>query len=77
VPKVIHITAKAADNGHLFGSVSEGEIVAAVKEQTEVELDRRVILIDDPIKTVGTHYVMARVHHDVQFPITIEVDAAS
>ena len=77
VPKVIHITAKAAETGHLFGSVSEGEIADAVKEQTEVELDRRVIVIDEPIKTTGTHYVMAKVHHDVQFPITIEVDAAS
>ena len=76
VPQVIHITAKAADNGHLFGSVSEGEIATAVQEQTEVELDRKVILIDDPIKTVGTHYVMARLHHEVQFPITIEVEAA-
>lgn len=77
VPQVIQLTAKAADTGHLFGSVSEQEIVEAVKEQTEVELDRKVILIDEPIRTTGTHYVMAKVHHDVQFPITIEVEAAS
>ena len=77
VPQVIHITAKAADTGHLFGSVSEQEIVEAVKEQTDVELDRKVILVDEPIRTTGTHYVMARVHHDVQFPITIEVEAVT
>jgi large subunit ribosomal protein L9 len=77
VPQVIHITAKAAENGHLFGSVSETEIVEAVKAQTEVELDRRIILIDDPIRTTGTHYVMAKVHQEVQFPITIEVEPAS
>ena len=76
VPQVIHITAKAADSGHLFGSVSEGEIAEAVKAQTEVELDRRVITIDDPIKTTGTHYVMAKLHQEVQFPITIEVEPA-
>lgn len=73
VPQVIHIHAKVAEGGVLFGSVSEGEIVAAVKEQTEIELDRKAITIDEPIKAVGTHYVMAKVHHEVQFPITIEV----
>jgi large subunit ribosomal protein L9 len=76
VPKVIHIVAKAAETGHLFGSVSEGEIAEAVKAQTDVELDRRVITIDEPIKSTGTHYVMAKLHQEVQFPITIEVEAA-
>lgn len=73
VPKVITIEAKVHDEGALFGAVSEHEIVAAVAAQTEVELDRKAITIDEPIKTTGTHYVMAKVHHEVQFPITLEV----
>ena len=76
VPEVIHIVAKAHDGGGLFGSVSETDIAAAVREQTDVDLDRKVIAIDEPIKTTGTHYVMAKLHHEVQFPITIEVEAA-
>ena len=76
VPQVIHITAKAGESGGLFGAVHESDIATAVKEQTEIELDRKVIVIDEPIKSVGTHYVMARLHHEVQFPITIEVEAA-
>lgn len=75
VPKRISITAKAAETGGLFGSVTEAEIVAAVLAQTEIELDKKVIVIDEPIKSVGTHYVMARVHQEVQFPITLEVEA--
>lgn len=75
VPQVIHLRAKAADNGHLFGAIHEAEIATAVLAQTGVELDRKVVVIDEAIKTVGTHYVMARVHHEVQFPITIEVEA--
>ncbi len=75
VPQVIHIQAKAAETGGLFGSVSEAEIVAAVKAQTEIELDKKIIAIDEPIKTTGTHYVMAKLHQEVQFPITLEVDA--
>jgi large subunit ribosomal protein L9 len=73
VPRQIQIHARA-EGDTLFGAVSEADIVAAVKEQTEVDLDRKAIIIDDPIKTVGTHYVMAKVHHEVQFPITLEVD---
>lgn len=76
VPQRIHITAKAADTGHLFGSVSEAEIAAAVLEQTEIELDKKIITIDEPIKTTGVHYVMAKLHQEVQFPITVEVEAA-
>lgn len=75
VPQTIHITAKAAENGHLFGAVHESEIAAAVKAQAEIELDKKIIAIDEPIKTVGTHYVMAKLHQEVQFPITIEVEA--
>lgn len=74
VPQVIHIEAKAAEGGGLFGAIHESEIVAAVKDQTDVELDKKIIIIDEPIKTVGTHYVMARLHQEVQFPITIEVE---
>mgnify|MGYP001347443067 CR=1 FL=1 len=67
---------EAADTGHLFGAVHEGEIAAAVLEQTEIEIDRKIITIDEPIKTTGTHYVMAKLHQEVQFPITIEVEPA-
>ncbi len=75
VPQVINITAKAHDGGALFGAVSEADIVIAVKAQTDHDLDRKIITIDEPIKSTGTHYVMAKVHHEVQFPITIEVSA--
>ena len=53
---------------------AEGEIAAAVLEQTEIELDKKIISIDEPIKTTGTHYVMAKLHQEVQFPITVEVE---
>ncbi len=76
VPQVITIVAKASETGHLFGSVSDADIVAAVKAQTEIELDKKVITIDEPIKMTGTHYVMAKLHHEVQFPITLEVEPA-
>jgi len=74
VPKVISISAKAHD-GKLFGSIHEAEIVEAVSAQTGISLDRKVITIDEQIRTVGQHRVTAALHADVSFPITIEVVA--
>ena len=72
VPKVITISAKAHDD-KLFGSIHDAEIVAAVLEQTGIDLDRKVITIDEPIRTIGQHTVTAALHADVSFPITVEV----
>jgi large subunit ribosomal protein L9 len=75
VPKVITISAKAHD-GKLFGSIHDAEIVAAVAEQTGIELDRKVIEITEPIRTIGQHQVRASLHSEVAFPITLEISEA-
>ena len=75
VPKVITITQRAGDGGKLFGSVTSADIVAAVAEQTSVELDRKHIDIDEAIKTTGQHTVTAQLHPEVSFPITLEIVA--
>lgn len=73
VPKVIKITARAGTEGRLFGSITAQDVVDAVQQQAGVELDRRKLHMDDPIKTVGTHQVPVRLHPEVQFPVTVEV----
>ncbi len=73
VPKVFSIPAKAGAEGKLFGSVTSSDIVAAIEEQTGIVLDRKVVHIDEQIKTTGQHTVTAALHADVSFPITIEV----
>jgi large subunit ribosomal protein L9 len=75
VPKVITVTSKAGPEGKLFGSVTAADVVAAVLEQTDIELDRRQVDVD-VIKTIGQHTVTASLHNDVSFPITIDVVAA-
>ena len=76
VPAVIRIPAKAGAEGKLFGSVTAAEIATAVATQTGVELDRRKLHLDEPIKTLGTHQVAVKLHADVEFPVTIEVTKA-
>jgi large subunit ribosomal protein L9 len=76
VPRVITITAKAGAEGKLFGSVTSSDVATAVAEQTGIELDRKRIHLQDPIKTLGTHLVPAKLHAEVEFPITVEVVAS-
>ncbi|MBU6330468.1 MAG: 50S ribosomal protein L9 [Acidobacteria bacterium] len=76
VPAIIAVSARAGADGKLFGSVSTTELLEAVRDQTRVELDRKHLHIDEPIKTVGTHAVPVRLHADVQFQITVEVSPA-
>lgn len=76
VPRTVTITARAGAEGKLFGSVTTSEIAEAVAAQTGVEIDRRKLHLDEPIKSLGTHLVPAKLHTDVEFPITIEIVAS-
>jgi large subunit ribosomal protein L9 len=73
VPAVIRVPARAGAEGKLFGSVTAADLATAVAQQAGVELDRRRIHLEEPIKTLGTHTVPVKLHADVEFPITVEV----
>ena len=74
VPAVIRIPARAAGaEGRIFGSVTAPEVVRAVAEQTGIDLDRRRLRLDEPIRTLGTHEVPVKLHADVEFRVTVEV----
>ena len=75
VPQTISVTAKASAEGKLFGSITAVDVVSAIKEQTDIDLDRKQVEVDH-IKTTGQHTVTAALHPDVSFPITIDVVAA-
>jgi large subunit ribosomal protein L9 len=75
VPKVITVTARAGSEGRLFGSVTAGDIATAIAAQTNVQIDRRKLVLSEPIKSLGTHVVPAKLHADVEFPVTVDVVA--
>ena len=75
VPAVVRIPARAGSEGRIFGSVTSTDVAVAVLQQTGVELDRRRLHLDDPIKVLGTHEVPVKLHADVEFRITVEVVA--
>jgi large subunit ribosomal protein L9 len=76
VARVITISAKSGSEGKLYGSVTSADITSAVAAQTGVELDRKKVVLAEPIKVVGSHQVPVKLHSDVEFPVTVEVVSA-
>jgi large subunit ribosomal protein L9 len=58
---VLTLERQAGDDGRLFGSVTNQDIVDAVKEARGIELDKRKVQLDEPLKTLGTHMVVVEV----------------
>jgi large subunit ribosomal protein L9 len=71
----VRMRRRAGSNGRLFGSVGPSDIATAVREAGGPELDRRKILVPDPIKTAGAHRVQVRLHPEVSASVNIEVTA--
>lgn len=75
-PTVVAVSARAAESGHLYGSVGAADIVAAVEAQTGAVIDSKAVDLDAPIKETGSHTVLFRLHADVEVPVTVEVAPA-
>lgn len=72
VARVVRVTANAGPGGRLYGSVTSSDVADAVLEQTGFEVDRRQLRMD-PLRELGVHTVTAKLHSDVEFPVTVEV----
>jgi large subunit ribosomal protein L9 len=72
----VTITARAGDDGRLFGSVTGSAIAEAVEAQLGVEVDRRRLVLDEPLKELGPHDVAIRLHADVTAVVQVEVVAS-
>jgi len=66
------ITAKVSEEDRLYGSVSARDIIDALAKQ-EIQVEKRMILLKEPIKNIGTYKVPIRVYKDVEPEITIEI----
>ena len=71
----ITIPVKMGDGGRVFGSVTGKDISDALQAQVKVDVDKKKIDLKEPIKTLGTHEVLIRVHPEITAKITVEVVA--
>ena len=71
--KVLTIGAKAGTTEKIFGSVTNVQLANRIKEEFGIELDRKIIEIDEEVKTLGTHKAIVKLHKDVVANLTFEV----
>ena len=70
------VTAKGGGAGRLFGSVTNQEIADALKAKSGINLDKRKIVINDPIKSVGTYTVSCKLGYEITAPLTVKIEEA-
>jgi large subunit ribosomal protein L9 len=73
---VLTISQPAGDDGRLFGSVTAQDIVAAIKQARGLQLDKRKVQLEQPIRSTGTHMVTIEVHDGVTADVKTIVTAA-
>ncbi len=73
---VVTIAQQAGDDGRLFGSVTPQDIADAIKDARGLEVDRRLVHLEEPIRNVGTYQVVVEVASGVTATVkTIVVDS--
>lgn len=68
------VTARGGGNGRLFGSVTNQEIADTLKTKEGITLDKRKIVISDPIKNAGTYTVTCKLGYEITAPLTVKIE---
>ncbi len=71
--KELALSIKVGDNGKAFGAISSKELAQAVKDQLGLTVDKKKIVIDEPIKTLGSHEVKMKLHPKVTAALKVKV----
>ena len=69
----VGLSMKAGESGKAFGSVSSKEIAAAATEQLGLDIDKKKLVLPEPLKTFGTHQVPLKLHKDVTAKLTVKI----
>ena len=69
----IQIEVKSGEGGRLFGSITSKEIAEQLKKQKNIDIDKRKILMDEPIRTLGSTLVEIKLHQKVTTKIRVDV----
>ena len=72
----VTVTAKGGGAGRLFGSVTNTEIAEALEQQQKIKLDKRKIVLDEPIKTTGVYTVKCKLGYEITGDLKVEVKEA-
>jgi len=67
------LKVKAGAQGKLYGSINSKNIAEALKEQYGIDIDKRKIQLDEPIKAFGSYEVPVKLHPEVEAKLTVKV----
>jgi large subunit ribosomal protein L9 len=71
--KVLKIGAKAGTSGKIFGSVTNVQIAAALKDQLDIDVERRKVVLPEDVKELGAYKAKLDLHKDVEVLVYFEV----
>lgn len=71
--KTVEVKMKAGEGGRAFGSVSSKEIAIACKEQHDIELDKKKIILPEVLKNFGVYEVSVKLHPQVSAKLKVHV----
>jgi large subunit ribosomal protein L9 len=69
---VLTVAAAAGSGEKIFGSITNADIVAAIYTARKIRIDKRKVMLDEPIRSLGPHIVKVDVHHSVE-PADVKV----
>ena len=69
----VEVKVRAGEGGRLFGAVTVSEIAGALAETSGEQVDKRTIVVDNPIKSLGAHQVTVKVHDEVEARVQLNV----
>ena len=75
--QTVNVSVKAGESGRLFGAVTAADIASAINDSlTGESVDKRTIVLGNPIKSLGSHTVTVKVHDDVTAEVKLNVVSA-
>ena len=69
----VTLSIKGGEGGRTYGSVTSKEIGAAIQSQLGLEVDKKKLVLQEPIKTFGTHEVSVKLHKEVSAKLKLKV----
>jgi len=71
--KSVSLKIKAGKDGKLFGSVTGKEVAEAIKKELGIDVDKKKIVME-PIKALGSHQILLKLHRDVNAEMTVKLE---
>ncbi|MBQ2472753.1 50S ribosomal protein L9 [Lachnospira multipara] len=69
----VTVSMKTGEGGKTFGTISTKEVAEAAKKQLGLEIDKKKMKLDEPIKTLGSHIITVKLHKEVSAKLTVKV----